>query len=107
MLTPVSMWVTVERSMTSMPCRLSSRVRVTPARRSHPESTRSLRISIVTLHPAAFHMEANSAAIAPAPMMTALCGIAIDIARVESMIAPRNGSPGSCRGTDPMASTTS
>ena len=68
------MRVTVALVMMVMPRLASSRVSVVLARRSHAESTQFLRMMSVTLHPAEFHMEANSTATAPAPMMVADVG---------------------------------
>ena len=91
-----------------MPRRLSSRVNVIEARFSQDDSTRSLRISNVTSHPAAFHNEANSNATAPAPTITALDGnVSNSKACVESINAPENGLPGNGNGRDPVASTIS
>ena len=105
--TPVSTAVTWLRVTTFTPDRLSSRVSVVAVRRSQPESTRSLRISSVTSQPVWLHREANSTAIAPDPMMIALSGnVSCSNACVESISAPRNGSPGSGRGREPVASTT-
>ena len=77
-----------------------------PALRSQAESTRSLRISKVTFEPAAFHIEANSRAMAPAPIITADEGNSLtSSACVESMRAPANGLPGNGRGLAPVAMT--
>ena len=60
--------------MMVMPCRFNSRVNAMEVLRSHADSSRSLRISMVTSVPAACHIEANSMAMAPAPIITALDG---------------------------------
>ena len=105
---PVSTRSTAVRAITFTPLRFSSRVSVIEARRSHVDSTRSLRISSVTSQPAAFHSDANSNATAPAPIITALEGkVFSSNAWVESISAPANGFPGNASGRDPVANTTS
>ena len=69
-----------------MPCRFSSRISIFAARLSERESTMSPRMMSVTSAPAEFHIDANSSAVAPEPITTALCGKELSAsALVESM----------------------
>ena len=62
----------------------------------------------VTSQPAERHIDANSSATAPDPMIAALCGnVLSSSACVESMTAALNGVPGRGRGEEPVAITTS
>ncbi len=91
-----------------MPSRLSSRFRASAARRSLCESTLPWRMNSVTSQPAERHIDANSSATAPEPMIAALCGnVLSSSACVESMTAALNGVPGRGRGEEPVAITTS